>query len=1233
LKLVVRLVLALLAALLVLTLALPFSEVGTQKLLGLAERFTPLKIEYRGGSLASRLQLSRLVYQADDVRVELVEVAARLDSDCLWRSALCFRELGVGQLFIDLEEGGEQATDTGSRGSGGGPGTTLVFPVAIESDELRVESTAIRWSGGEWRQGPARIEFRLNGSEITLEQASVSGPLLVLQADQTENAPVGSRIELPAMRLPFKLSVQSLLLAAPRWDVNGNLYEQDELMLAGVWRGKQLRLDRLEAVVGELGSLSAEGRIEFDGDWPLQVSALVEVAEERTVAVFPGGPVAVELSGTPSALTARLATEGARTVSLDLKSDLLDPLLPFEMELVVAGASPLAVSELTEVPGALDGMVLELPWRVGAAGNLERQRFELRGAMAGLGYRSVGVTARGERAGESVELEQLSLRDEAGDNQLEIEGRLRLSEIVELSLAVRTPGLALPELLTSLQGRLQGGLQADVSFGDGRWQLALAGIDLGGDINGHAAHASGVLFLDQDWHLGESDLDVVASGAELRLLGGAGGAREGRLSMRVDDLGRWQPAASGRLAVSGTVDPGARKLDWEGELHDLTWQALSTDRVRFDGSYSLEGGAFAASVSAGSLVVAELDLTATALSVSGDEQRQTVRLASEGDIRGALELAGSGWGDQWRGSLAPVRLETPAGVWQTDQDVPMQWNREETHLAIGPHCWKEASASICASALRLGSVGSVELSAEGDMANLGLLLPADMEVSGTTRLFLAGNWDDAGEVLFEGSSETRTVQVTRHYGEDESARVSWDSGEGRFRFDGEEVSLQWSLQRQGSRIFDLDLLSSVAADGPVGGRVTVSELELEPLVAFVPALSELKGQLSGELALTGTRDSPQVSGRLRLADGVAALAGNPTRLESTQLTLVFRGEQGEIQGSGILGGGSVRVAGNVSLQPWWSLRLQVEGERQTVLYPPATEMLLSQRLTVAAAPGSLDVSGEITVHEGKLELEQLPEGSVAVSPHVVEVDYRGNVVRQELPFDLSLDLRIEVENRFRITTSLLFATLGGELSLVQPRGQPLQLFGTLRVVDGYVTAYQQKLQIQRGIFSFTGQPDNPAMNVRAVRNISGSNIVVGLQVQGTYEALSMEVFSEPAMSDSEAMSYLLRGRGIDASAGQDGTTLALSLVTGVVNRSTLVTELNRIPGVSKVSFGAEGTEDDAAATVSGFIGERIYLSYGIGVYEPINVLIARLYLRTRLWIEVVSRLENSVDLYYAFDID
>ena len=88
-----------------------------------------------------------------------------------------------------------------------------------------------------------------------------------------------------------------------------------------------------------------------------------------------------------------------------------------------------------------------------------------------------------------------------------------------------------------------------------------------------------------------------------------------------------------------------------------------------------------------------------------------------------------------------------------------------------------------------------------------------------------------------------------------------------------------------------------------------------------------------------------------------------------------------------------------------------------------------------------------------------------------------------------------------------------------------------------------------------------------------------------------------------------------------------------LNQSGVLAPLNSIPGLSGVSLGAEGSDDETAATISAYVGSRLYLSYGVGIYEPINALTARLYLRSRLWLEVVSRLENSFDLYYRFDID
>jgi autotransporter translocation and assembly factor TamB len=351
------------------------------------------------------------------------------------------------------------------------------------------------------------------------------------------------------------------------------------------------------------------------------------------------------------------------------------------------------------------------------------------------------------------------------------------------------------------------------------------------------------------------------------------------------------------------------------------------------------------------------------------------------------------------------------------------------------------------------------------------------------------------------------------------------------------------------------------------------------------------------------------------------------------MAIELKGREAALNGSGVVGEGALVLSGLASLDPQPSLVLNVKGDRQNLLLPPSGQALVSQDLTLIAAASGVELTGKIIVHEGRLEHEQLPEGSVDVSSDAVEVDYAGDVVREERPFDLTMDVDVKIEDRFRVIGTNIDTTVGGELRLRQRSREPLEVFGNLTVIGGELRAYGQSLKIKRGTVSFAGVADNPQLNLRAERQITLEDIEVGIHVIGPLEEPELEIYSNPVMSQTEALSYLLRGRGLDAGAGGDGTAIALSMGTGMVNQSGFTESLNKIPGLSNIGFGAEGSADETAATVSGYIGERIYVSYGVGLYEPINILTARLYLQTRLWLEVVSRLENSVDLYYSFDID
>ena len=67
-------------------LLLPFTGGGTHWLLARVPDFAPLEVEYAGGTLAGELQLRRLSWSDEDIRLDLHDAVLELDLRCLWRS-------------------------------------------------------------------------------------------------------------------------------------------------------------------------------------------------------------------------------------------------------------------------------------------------------------------------------------------------------------------------------------------------------------------------------------------------------------------------------------------------------------------------------------------------------------------------------------------------------------------------------------------------------------------------------------------------------------------------------------------------------------------------------------------------------------------------------------------------------------------------------------------------------------------------------------------------------------------------------------------------------------------------------------------------------------------------------------------------------------------------------------------------------------------------------------------
>ena len=1218
----------------VVVLALPFSVTGSRFLLAQVSRVAPVSLEHEAGALMGDLKLSAFTVALSGVEIVARDVTLQLNSACLWRSEVCLNHLRAGKVSVTVESA---APDSMAEEPYGGtivaPQPLFRFPFPVNIDQLEFSEITVDWPGGNWVNGEASAALLLSESNIELSSAKINAGQLTLAADD-ESTTIEKAITLPELSLPLQLIVNGLVLQQPAWSIADSYHTHEIVTLTGRWQREQVVIEEVSVASENWGGLAISGQMAMAGDWPVTANIGVDVAEPPMWSHLHGRELAVDLAGSLAELEIIGRSPGPQVLAATATIRLLSPRLPFQLEAQASWVDELNPSSLPDFPAEDVGAVLISPLTISAKGSLDTQLFELQASMRGPEFAEVRIGAQGSHQSGSLTLDSATLADEITGQQLALQGWLEYGDHYDFKVVANSSGIDLPSFSERLAGSLQGALTAEGRVDDSGWVLGLNDIDLKGDINGLPAFVRGSYALSSSRLLTAGRLDGALNGALLKLRTEASGADSGTLLLTLDDLSRWQAGTRGKVELEATLSGDSDRLRLRGSVENVAWENVRSPRVDVEFDALLTGNTpFTGLLSLSELNMGDRSLDRLELAVRGDMETQRIVIDLQGDIDGQIMVRGQRAGADWWGRIEPASLDSVLGAWKLSDPVGLAWVSDKATLNVLAHCWRGPEVRLCSrDALILGPSGNIDASLAGDIGFIANFFPAGMETSGTIAATLASSWSPDIEPEFLINAELHDGRFTRHYSDEESATVAWDKVTAQVRREAFGLVLHADLRRDDAGSLSLKLNLPGQRTDAMTGELELTDLRLAAMRPFLPSLASLEGVLTGRVKLAGTMDEPSGTGRLRLSRGAMAMHGNPTALTDLDLDIVLTGDRAAISGAGLFGGGELSLNGDLLLQQP-ELRLAISGKRNKLLLPPGSEAEISQELQLVFSHGFLDLDGDIIVHEGRMEPDRLPEGSVDVSTDVVEVDYAGNVLKEQRPFDMQLNVRVKIRDQFRVHAREIDSVVGGDLRLQQERGRPLQLFGSLNVVGGEVRAYGQRLQIKQGSVAFVGDPGNPELNLRAERDITLEQVRVGVSVQGTAEEPVLQVYSDPAMPQTEALSYLVRGRGLDSGAGADGTAVALSLGTGVVNQSGVMSGINSIPGISNVEFGSDGTADDTAATLGGFIGERIYLSYGVGLYEPINVLTARFYLQTRLWLEVVSRLENSIDLYYSFDIN
>ena len=240
--------------------------------------------------------------------------------------------------------------------------------------------------------------------------------------------------------------------------------------------------------------------------------------------------------------------------------------------------------------------------------------------------------------------------------------------------------------------------------------------------------------------------------------------------------------------------------------------------------------------------------------------------------------------------------------------------------------------------------------------------------------------------------------------------------------------------------------------------------------------------------------------------------------------------------------------------------------------------------------------------------------------------------QQSAGIPINSNLTIHVGNNVRLEAFGLKARLTGDLKVAQDK-QGLGLNGQINIPDGRFHAYGQDLIVRKGELLFSGPPDQPLLNIEAIRNQDATedDVIAGVRVTGSADQPKAEIFSDPVMSQQEALSYLLRGQGLSSGQSDSAAMTSMLIGMGVAQSGQVVGKIGETFGVSNLALDTEGVGDSSQVVVSGYVLPGLQVKYGVGIFDSLATLTLRYRLMPKLYVEAVSGIDQALDLLYQFE--
>jgi len=428
-------------------------------------------------------------------------------------------------------------------------------------------------------------------------------------------------------------------------------------------------------------------------------------------------------------------------------------------------------------------------------------------------------------------------------------------------------------------------------------------------------------------------------------------------------------------------------------------------------------------------------------------------------------------------------------------------------------------------------------------------------------------------------------------------------------------------------------LTTLGPDAAVNARLRLDGTRWDWVPQMFPRIDDFAGEIATDVEATGPLRSPNLQGQVNWTGG--SLAVPEWNLALQEIGVRLNGSSAgdmTVTGQAKSGDGLLRVSGNLEdvLSATPSFRINLSGEKATILNWEDFLLIASPSLEFAGNAEGISVNGGIAMNKAEIVVRDLPEGAVSPSDDVVVV---GRDAEPRRRTRVTGSVEITLADDIHVQAFGLDTRVAGQLRFTVSEDRPAQGFGELRLVGGVFEAYGQKLEIETGTMVFTGPLDDPLINVRAVRKIETDTgtITAGINLTGRARELSSTLFSDPAMSQADALSYLVLGRPLAGATTADGSNLTNTAYSLGLKQAELITnQIGQTVGLDELRV--TGNNQNTTELIAGKqINPRLYARYAYGVFRRVGRLVMRYKLSDSFAIEISAGEQQSMDILYTVE--